>query len=142
MQAANVIYSLSKMRYKQGKGDSSGFKLFMKKENVSPGLIVRYVSNRLHVIFHLAGVFFFLRDLLQLHLDKYSRNTTSLRTALQKNLRNEVIMMQLRCLGLMGKFLTGPWMQGRQSGFKSGGTGDQFIYTYMYVYTIYIYIYI
>ena len=33
--------------------------------------------------------------------------------------------------------------QGRRSGFKSGGTGDQFIYTYvcMYVY-IYIYIYI
>ena len=87
-KAANVSYSLSKMRYKQGKGDPSGFKLFMKKENVSPGLIVRYVSNRLHVIFHLAGVFFFLRDLLQLYLDKYSRNTTSLRTALQKELRN------------------------------------------------------
>ncbi|KAK2144705.1 hypothetical protein NP493_4143g00000 [Ridgeia piscesae] len=99
------------MRYKQGKGDPSGFKFFMKKENISPGLIVRFVGNRLHVIFHLAGVFFFLRDLLQLYLDKYSRNTTSLRTALQKDLRNEVIMMQLRCLGLMGKFLTGPWMR-------------------------------
>ena len=110
-KTANVIYSLSKMRYKQGKGDPSGFKFFMKKDNVSPGLIVRYVGNRLHVTFHLAGVFFFLRDLLQLYLDNYSRNTTSLRTALQKDLRSEVIMMQLRCLGLMGKFLTGPWMR-------------------------------
>ena len=29
-------------------------------------------------------------------------------------------------------------MQGRRSGFKRGGKGDQFIYTYMYI--IYIYI--
>ena len=110
-RAANVIFALSKMRYKQGKGDPAGFKFFMKQENIRRGLIVRYVGNRLHVLFHLAGIFFMLSGQLQLYLDKYCQNTTNLKTALQKDLRHPIIIMQLQCLGLLGKFLTGPWMR-------------------------------
>ena len=43
----NVVYSMTKMRYKQGKGDPVGFKQFMRQENIKPGTIVRYVGNRL-----------------------------------------------------------------------------------------------
>ena len=32
--AANLIYCLSKMRYKQRKGDPKGFKAFLKKEGI------------------------------------------------------------------------------------------------------------
>ncbi len=58
--AANLIYGISKMRYKEGKGDPVGFKQFLWQENIKPGTIVHYVGNRLHVLFFLAGVFFFL----------------------------------------------------------------------------------
>ena len=58
----NVIYGISKMRYKNGKGDPKGFKHFMKTNYVKSSLLVRYVGNRMHVLFHLAGSFYFLRE--------------------------------------------------------------------------------
>ena len=36
---ANVIYGLTKMRIKQGTGDTSGFKHFLRCENIKPGLL-------------------------------------------------------------------------------------------------------
>ena len=52
--AVNLTYRLSKMRYKNGKGDSKGFKQFMKMQNIKSKMIVLYVGNRMHVLFHLA----------------------------------------------------------------------------------------
>ena len=46
----NLIYGLTKMRYKQGKGDPAGFKHFLHQENIKPGVIVQYVGNRFHVL--------------------------------------------------------------------------------------------
>ena len=57
-RVGNLIYGLTKMRYKQGKGDSAGFKHFLHQENIKPGVIVRYVGNRFHVLFYLSGIFF------------------------------------------------------------------------------------
>ena len=50
------------MRYKQDKGDPAGFKHFLRQENIMPGVIVRYVGNRFHVLFYLSGIFFQLKD--------------------------------------------------------------------------------
>lgn len=55
--ANNLIYGISKVRYKQGTGDPKSVKTFLKEERVKSNMIVRYVGNRLRVIFHLAGVF-------------------------------------------------------------------------------------
>ena len=75
------------------------------------GTLVRYVGNRLHVLFHLAGIFFFLRGKLLHYLKYICNNRTSLRTALKKDLENDAIVVQLRALDLLGKLLSGPWMQ-------------------------------
>ena len=99
------------MRFKQGKGDPAGFKEFMHQENIRPGMIVRYVGNRFHVMFHLAAVFFHLKEKLLKYLDNTCRCSTGFRSALQKDLKNEQILLQLQALGLMGKLVTGPWMQ-------------------------------
>ena len=65
----------------------------MRQENIKPGTIVRYVGNRLHVLFQLAGIFFFLRG-KPLHYLKYiCNNRESLRIA--KDLKNDAIVMQL-----------------------------------------------
>ena len=47
--AAKFLYGMSKMRYKQGRGDPSGLKQFMRLEKIKPGMIVRYVGYRLYV---------------------------------------------------------------------------------------------
>ena len=89
MHAVNFIYAMCKMRYKQEKGDPAGFKQFMTQENIKPGIIAWYVGNRFHVVIHLAGVFYYLQEklLTYMYLDSACRNTTSLRSALQKDLR-------------------------------------------------------
>ena len=61
-------------------------------------------------MFHLAGVLYYLRDKLLIYLDKSCNNTTTLRTALLKDLRNINILLHLRALGIIGKMVTGPWM--------------------------------
>ena len=53
-----LCMGMTKMRFKQGNGDPSGFKQFMRQENIKSALFVRYVGNRFHVLFHLAGVMF------------------------------------------------------------------------------------
>ena len=59
------IYAFRSRRVKQGKGDPGGFKQFLRQENIKPGIIVRYVGNRFHVVFHLAGVLYYLRELFR-----------------------------------------------------------------------------
>ena len=49
----------------------------MKMHNIKSKMIVRYVGNRIHVLFHLAGVFYFLRAKLLDYLQKYCSNNTS-----------------------------------------------------------------
>ena len=99
------------MRYKQGKGDPAGFKHFLHQENIKPGVIVRYVGNRFHVLFYLSGIFFQLKDKLLNYLQSMCLNNITLRTSLIKGLQNNGILIQLRVLGLIGKVITGPWMK-------------------------------
>ena len=62
--AVHFMYAMTKMRFKQGKGDPGGFKQYLRQENIKPGIMVCYVGNRFHIVFHLAGVFYYLRDKL------------------------------------------------------------------------------
>ena len=69
---------MTKMWYKQGKGDPAGFTMFMRHENIKPSVIVRYVGNRFHVLFHLSGILYVLRDKLMLYLENVCHNTTTI----------------------------------------------------------------
>ena len=94
--AVNFMYAMTKMRFKQGKGDPGGFKQFLRQENIKPG---DHCVNRFHIVFHLAGVLYYLSDKLLNYLDTSCRNITSLRSALQKDLRNDKLLLQLQALG-------------------------------------------
>ncbi|XP_059144605.1 uncharacterized protein LOC131931786 [Physella acuta] len=107
-RAANLLYGISKLRYK-AKGDPTGFKAFLRQHSLACGIFPRYVGNRLHVMFCLAGIVYRHRHLLVLYLEKYCSNI-SLRAALLKDLKNDIIISQLQALGLWGKYLTGAWM--------------------------------
>ena len=43
-------------RFKDGSGDPAGFKDMLHRHNLPVGTFVRYVGNRMHVLFHLAGI--------------------------------------------------------------------------------------
>ena len=74
-------------------------------------MIVRYVGNRFHVLFYLSGIFFELKDKFFNYLQNMCLNNTTLRTSLIKDLQNNIMLIQLRVLGLIGKVITGPWMK-------------------------------
>ena len=61
-------------------------------------------------MFHQAGVLYYLQEKLVMYLENACNNKTSLRTALQKVIRNNRLVLQLTALGLIGKLVTGPWM--------------------------------
>ena len=90
----NLIYGITKMRYKQGKGDPAGFKHFLHQEGIKLSIIPRFVGNRFHIVFHLAGVMFYLRDKLIVYLETMCRNETTLRLALLNDLKNKHILLQ------------------------------------------------
>ena len=51
-------------------GDPAGLTAFLEKENLKPGILPRYVGNRLHILFHLAGVIFKMKESLAQYLKK------------------------------------------------------------------------
>lgn len=106
--AYNSICSLSKLRVKQGTGGPEGFKLFLKKQGIETKIIMRYIGTLLHVLFHLAGVFFTLKE--KLIVQEFCNTKTNSKAAILKDLRNPSILLHPKVLGLMGKLVTGPWM--------------------------------
>ena len=108
--AVNFIQGMSKMRYKSGKGDPASFKAFCKERNIALKLFPRYVGNRLHILFHLAGIYTHLQKDMLLFLTKFCPTRGGLTSALVKDLQNPTILAHLQILGLFGKLLTGPWM--------------------------------
>ena len=52
-----LIYGITKMRYKykQGKGNPAGFKHFLHQKGIKLSMIPRFVGNKFHIVFHLAG---------------------------------------------------------------------------------------
>ncbi|GFS12659.1 hypothetical protein ElyMa_006703300 [Elysia marginata] len=82
----------------------------LRQHNLPAGTFLTYVGNRMHVLFHLAGV-------LLLHWDKVKKFLDMQCTAgglpsswLKKDMANEKIMAQVWALGVVGKIFTGPWM--------------------------------
>jgi hypothetical protein len=109
--AGNLVLQINKFRYKDGKGDPKGFLTFLNDNGLPKGLIPRYRGNRLHILFHICGKFKAHYDLL---LEFFTKGTVScggLQSGIRKDFENETAQMQIQCLGLLGKLLTGPWMQ-------------------------------
>ena len=110
LQVTKLLFWIHLCRFNQGTGDPAGFKHFLMQKNIRPGMIVRYVGNRLHILFHVAGIYFSMHDHFTLYLASLCACNNSLRTSLLADLLNPVVLLQLRALGLLGKIITGPWM--------------------------------
>lgn len=109
--AANIVVQVNKFRYKDGKGDPKGFKSFLREHNLPMGIIPRYRGNRFHVIFHICGK---LVEHYPLFLNFFKNGVVTcggLLTSIRKDFEHEYGILEMQVLGLLGKLLTGPWMQ-------------------------------
>ena len=109
-RAANIIQQMSKLRYKDGKGDPRGFTTFLDQKNLPRGILPRYRGNRLHILFHNAGILVEHHETFK-ELLRTGTSLGGLRADLLKDLQSEVGVTELQVLGLLGKHLTAPWMR-------------------------------
>ncbi|XP_065658300.1 uncharacterized protein LOC136082812 [Hydra vulgaris] len=105
--AVIVLKDISKLRY-SFKGDPAAFKSYQKKNNVAPGLFLRYVGNRFHVLFHMAGIAVTHKILKQNFFE--SNTINKICKLLLQDISKDMTLVQLQGLGLIGKIITGPWM--------------------------------
>ena len=108
--AGNIVLQMNKFRFKDGKGDPKGFTTFLDDNALPRGLIPRYRGNRLHVLFHICGIFTEHHDLLVNFLRHGAVSCGGLQAAILSDFGTATAMDEMRVLGLIGKLLAGPWM--------------------------------
>ena len=75
--------------------------------NMSPHLFVRYVGNRFHILFELAGNLFYIKDCLIDLLETTCTKSPSYSNQMIKDLSSNTVLRELVVGGLFGKVLTG-----------------------------------
>jgi hypothetical protein len=120
---ANLLYSISKLRYKNGKGDPLNFKLFLESQGLPSSILPRYVGNRLNVLFVLAKNVLSIKDHLIQFLKSYCQAPASFRKAILVDLENPKMQQHLQVLGLLEEVLTTPWTKATygKKGEEQGG---------------------
>ena len=101
---------MNKMRYKNGKGDPRGFTTFLYNERLPCGIIPRYRGNRLHILFHICGIYVEHHAVLKMYLEK-GTSCGGLRASILADFVSTTAQVEMQVLGLIGKLLTGPWMK-------------------------------
>ena len=91
-------------------------KLVLPDNEVSDGgnskvLYHRWVGSRFHVYFLDAGLIYFYRNTMKDFFQSVKTPTNPLPKAIHEWLSSESLDPVLRALGLVGKFVTGPWMR-------------------------------
>ena len=86
---------------KEGKGDPRRFKHFFKKGGIQSNLIFCYVNNEMHILLHLADMFFLCPNLIT-YLLSFCNNNTSFPTAPINDYSNQATLQQLGAVGLIG----------------------------------------
>ena len=61
------------MRYNPGTGHPDSFKAYLIHNGMTKSTFPRYVGNRLHIVFHLAGLMFQHINVLLDYLENYCR---------------------------------------------------------------------
>ena len=106
--AVNLLHGQNKLRYKHDKGDSIAVKAFQKVKGIILKLFPRYLGNRLHILFHLSGIYFHMQDTVLDLLRNDCSPRRGLTASLVTDLKNPNILQHLLILGLFRKSITGP----------------------------------
>ena len=101
---------MSKLQYKDGKGDPQGFTTFLKKHNIKKTILPHYRGNRLRILFHNASILI-KHHTLFCNMLKTGPGIGGLKSLLPEDLQSHLGTVELQVLGMLGKTLTGPWMK-------------------------------
>ena len=108
--ASKITIQMNKLHFKDGKGDPQGFKTFLDNEKLPRGLLPRYRGNRLHILFHICGMFVQHHSFFKKYLEQGTA-CGGLRASILADFVSTLGQVEMQVLGLLGKFLTGPWMK-------------------------------
>lgn len=85
--------------------------------------VSRFLGNRLHIIFHLGGVYFSIfENLKKFVLGLLPKN--KLVVKLKDLVVEEAVEIELQILGIPGKMLSGPWMNRFYTDLKTMEMGN------------------
>ena len=82
----------------------------MRKYDVSPTVITRYVGNRWNLLFTLARTILLHQQVLHDYLENFCKKET-MRKELLWGITDNRLLSQLKALALVGLSITTPWMQ-------------------------------
>lgn len=107
--ASQIIVALNSLRFNDKFGHVVEMKEFIRQQGLLLNEIPRLLGNRLHIIFKLGGVYFSIfENLKKFILDMATKNETD--EKLKHLIKEEAAIVELQVLGIMGKTLSGPWM--------------------------------
>ena len=99
-----VILNICKMRYK-AKGDPSGFSSFMDSHNIDRKLMMRYVGNRFHILFELAGNIYYMRQLPTEYFHTFCQRGEQYRNQIAHDLNIDIVVKEFVVCGWFGMLL-------------------------------------
>ena len=106
-----VIKAVSKLFHKDGVGTPLELKAFLKEKNVSSKLIYPFKGNRFHILFKDAEGLFYLQPFIIDFLSNIWGTPNQLHKAILHDLQCRTYIIGCRALGIIGKYITGPWMR-------------------------------
>ena len=82
---------------------------YMTRSGIGIGTLPRYVGNRLHVLFHMAGWIIHHLASFKFYLEHHC--TVELRNKVFNDVKDKNILDMVWMLAVLGKTVTGPWMK-------------------------------
>ena len=109
--AANLIWIINKIRYKDSSGDPKGFGNALRKAGLPQGLLPRYRGNRLHILFHISGLLLHHYNFFnKFFAHGYIKCDGKFLKKITHDFNLNITKVELQVLGLIEKLLTGPCM--------------------------------
>ncbi|KAG1675727.1 hypothetical protein GQR58_014553 [Nymphon striatum] len=114
-----LIKNTGKLFYNDATGCCKDLTAFIKEKlelpesegNIRSKLFHRFVGNRFHIYFLDAGLVDYYTQCLLEFFEKVHVPTNGMQSSLYNILKSKCRSVSLRALGLVGKFVTGPWMR-------------------------------
>ena len=109
--AVQLVLSINKFRFKDGRGDPKGFTTALLDAGLPKGLIPRYRGTRLHILFLTCGKLVEHEDFFQKFFKEGTVSCGGLQASILHDFLYPVAKVEIQILGLIGKILSGPWMR-------------------------------
>ena len=114
----SLIQAVCKIFYKDGVGCPAEISAFLHERGFKSVPVFPFLGNRFNILFVNAAGVFCTKDLLLYFLEKVWGTPNELFRAVLNDLRQQGYITCCRALGLVSKYVTGPWQRLAESGLN------------------------